>query len=88
MAASTPYLVLLLCFASLLQVSLTVANPLQRLLWQLLESESRTRFSRWMTKYSKTYQSEEEKEKRFEVFWDNLNQTGAFHGTKQNSCCK
>jgi hypothetical protein len=43
-------------------VSLTVANPPQRLLWQLLESETRTRFSRWMTKYSKTYRSEEEKE--------------------------
>jgi hypothetical protein len=78
MAASTPYLVLLLCVASLLQVSLTVANPPQQPPWQLPESESRARFSRWMTKYSKTYASEEEKEKRYAVFKDNLNQIGAF----------
>ncbi|KAM0833367.1 hypothetical protein ACQ4PT_064302 [Festuca glaucescens] len=80
MAPSTPYLILLLCIASLLQASLTVANPPppQQQPWQLPESESRARFSRWMTKYSKTYASEEDKEKRFGVFRDNLNKIGAF----------
>jgi hypothetical protein len=78
MASSTPYLVLLLCLASLLQASLTVANPPQQQPWQLPESEARARFSRWMTKYSKTYPSDEEKEKRFGIFRDNANKIGAF----------
>jgi hypothetical protein len=80
MAASTPYLIILLCAASLLQASLTAANPPPppQQPWRLPESESRARFSRWMTKYSKTYANEEDKEMRFGVFRDNLNKIGAF----------
>jgi len=80
MASSTPYLVLLLSVASLLQASLMAQNPPppQQPPWRLPESEARARFQRWMTKYSKTYPSEQEKEKRFSVFQDNLNKIGAF----------
>uniref|UniRef100_A0ACD5VYP2 Uncharacterized protein n=1 Tax=Avena sativa TaxID=4498 RepID=A0ACD5VYP2_AVESA len=78
MASSRPCLVLLLSLASLLQASLTAANPPPPPPWQLPESEVRDRFSKWMTKYSKTYPSHEEEEKRFGIFKDNTNQIGAF----------
>jgi hypothetical protein len=67
------YLVLLLCLASLLQASPTAANPPHQ-----APDETRARFSKWMTKYSKTYPSHQEEEKRFGIFRDNLNQIGAF----------
>ncbi|KAM0852310.1 hypothetical protein ACQ4PT_051835 [Festuca glaucescens] len=75
MASSTPYLVLLLCLASLLQqASLIAANPPHH----PPPDDSRARFANWMTKYSKSYPSHEEEEKRFGIFKDNSNQIGAF----------
>ncbi|VAH74502.1 unnamed protein product [Triticum turgidum subsp. durum] len=71
MVSSTPYLVVLLCLASLLQASLTAG-------FELPESEVRSRFSKWMTKYSKRYSCHEEEEKRFGIFKQNTNSIGAF----------
>ncbi|VAH58959.1 ervatamin-B-like [Triticum urartu] len=71
MASSTPYLVVLLCLTSLLQASLMAG-------FELPESEVRSRFSKWMTKYSKRYSCHEEEEKRFGVFKTNTNSIGAF----------
>uniref|UniRef100_A0A453EE71 Cathepsin propeptide inhibitor domain-containing protein n=1 Tax=Aegilops tauschii subsp. strangulata TaxID=200361 RepID=A0A453EE71_AEGTS len=71
MASSTPYLAVLLCLTSLLQASLTAG-------FELPESEVRSRFSKWMTKYSKRYSCHEEEEKRFGIFKTNTNSIGAF----------
>jgi hypothetical protein len=57
-----------------LQATLTAANPPQ----QPPESESRARFDKWKIKYSKTYPSPEEEEKRFGIFKDNAQQIGSF----------
>ncbi|XP_044947429.1 ervatamin-B-like [Hordeum vulgare subsp. vulgare] len=79
MASSMPCLVLLLGMACLLQASLTTAaDPPQRPPWELPESEMRARWSRWMTKYSKRYSGPEEREKRFQIFSQNVNSIGAF----------
>ena len=67
-----PCLVLLLGIACILQASLTAAA------WELPESEVRSRFSKWMTKYSKRYSCHEEEEKRFGIFKTNTNSIGAF----------
>ena len=67
-----PCLVLLLGIACILQASLTAAA------WELPESEVRSRWTRWQTKYSKRYPTPEEKEKRFQVFKTNTNSIGAF----------
>ncbi|KAK1663166.1 hypothetical protein QYE76_051325 [Lolium multiflorum] len=42
------------------------------------DSEARAKFSKWMIKYSKTYPSHKEEEKRFQIFNQNTNSIGAF----------
>ncbi|KAF7035776.1 hypothetical protein CFC21_046575 [Triticum aestivum] len=78
MTSSMPCLVLLLGIACLLQASLTAAAPPPPPSWELPESEVRSRWTRWQTKYSKRYPTPEEKEKRFQVFKTNTNSIGAF----------
>jgi hypothetical protein len=67
--------------ACLLQASLTAAYPAPPPPpppTELPESELRARWARWQTKYSKTYPSHEESEKRFGIFSQNTNSIGAF----------
>jgi hypothetical protein len=85
MASSTPYLVLLLCLTSLLQASLTAANPPQQPPFELPESEVRDRFSKWTIKYSKHYSCQQEEEKRFQIFKNNTNSIGAFASQTRTS---
>ncbi|KQK03308.1 ervatamin-B [Brachypodium distachyon] len=75
-SSSRPYLVLLLCLTGVLEQALQAAAAPPS--WELPESELRQRWTNWQAKYSKTYPSHEEQEKRFGVFRGNINNIGAF----------